>query len=212
MTHQQHRHIQICNLIIILILALTIAFVPADANAEAFSSENIIITNADNYFEKALNTNNQKERKNYFQKACERYYMITQKDPTNIHSHVQIGRIYTIENNKQLAQKYLFAAQNMEPDNAVTNFYLGDYYYSEKKYKKALELYQKAYKNGLDKDFSLNYKIGKTYEKLGDLLKANSYYKRAYLADFKNEEIPDKIRSIEAENYKNSGYYDFKRK
>lgn len=208
---KQRLHTQICNKILILLFILTIAFVPACANAEAFSYEKQILTTADEYFEKAMNSSEQQEKDKYFQKACERYYMVTQKDPKNSYSYTQIGRIYTLENNKKLAREYLITALNMNPADAKIYYYLGDYYYSVKKYHQAIESYEKAYQNGMNTDSTLNLKMGNIYEKLGDLLKANYYYKKAYLADSKNEDIPDKIRNIEAIKYKNTGYYDLKR-
>jgi hypothetical protein len=50
------------------------------------------------------------------------------------------------------------------------------------------------------------------YEKLGDLLKANQYYKKAFLARKNKSEIADKIREMEDLNYKDTGYYNKRRK
>lgn len=54
--------------------------------------------------------------------------------------------------------------------------------------------------------------MGTIYEKLGDLLRANQYYKKAYLVNPDNTKIPDKIRALEALKYQNTGYYNIKRK
>lgn len=50
------------------------------------------------------------------------------------------------------------------------------------------------------------------YEKLGDLLRANQYYKKAFLIKPTNQKLPDKIRSIEALKYYNTGYYNKREK
>ena len=42
------------------------------------------------------------------------------------------------------------------------------------------------------------------YEKLGDLLRANMHYKKAYLADPQDKDLANKIREIEAIKYKNT--------
>ena len=49
------------------------------------------------------------------------------------------------------------------------------------------------------------------YEKLGDLLRANQYYKKAYLMKPNSSALPDKIRELEELKYKNSGYYSKRR-
>ena len=49
------------------------------------------------------------------------------------------------------------------------------------------------------------------YEKLGDLLRANMYYKKAYLAN-PSKELASKIREIEAIKYRNTGYYNIIRR
>ena len=50
------------------------------------------------------------------------------------------------------------------------------------------------------------------YEKLGDLLRANMYYKKAYLANPQNLDLANKIREIESIKYKNTGYYNIIRR
>ena len=56
------------------------------------------------------------------------------------------------------------------------------------------------------------FRFGPMYEKLGDLLRANMYYKKAYLADPQDKDLANKIREIEAIKYKNTGYYNIIRR
>ena len=50
------------------------------------------------------------------------------------------------------------------------------------------------------------------YEKLGDLMRANQYYKKAFLVKRDKSDIADKIREMEDLNYKSTGYYNKRRK
>ena len=45
------------------------------------------------------------------------------------------------------------------------------------------------------------------YEKLGDLARANTYYKKLFLTNPNDADTPDKIRELEEIKYQNTGYY-----
>ena len=45
------------------------------------------------------------------------------------------------------------------------------------------------------------------YEKLGDLLRANQYYKKAYMLKPENINLANRIKEIEQIKYKSTGYY-----
>jgi len=67
-------------------------------------------------------------------------------------------------------------------------------------------------KNGYKENYDILMKMALMYEKLGDLLRANQYYKKAFLVNSKDESIPDKIRELESLRYRNTGYYSKRRK
>ncbi len=187
------------------------AVIPVQAVVQN-NNGNRIIKIADSYFDKAQKAEDKKTRISYFQKACERYYMQTQLTPKDVYPYIQMGRIYTIEKKSNLAKEYLSIAIGLEPNNANVNYYFGEFYFSNRKYTIALEYYNKAYNNGMNTDAGLNLKLAQTYEKLGDILKSNFYYKKAYMLDKFNEDLADKIRDLESIKYKNTGYYDKNKK
>ena len=167
---------------------------------------------ADFYFNKALKEEDSKLRAEYLQKASGEYHILTHAQPDNLYPIIQMARVYDMEQENRFAKAYFFQALKIDKNNADTNYYFGDFYYKRREYTKALYFYNKAFKNGFKSDYEVFIKMGTIYEKLGDLLKANQYYKRAYMAKPTNEELPDKIREIEDLRYKNTGYYNKRKK
>ena len=122
-----------------------------------------------------------------------------------------MARVYDYENQNSYAKAYFFKALKIDKLNADTNYYFGEYYYSRDDYKRALYFYNIAFENGSKENFNVLIKMALMYEKLGDLLRANQYYKKAYLMKPNSSALPDKIRELEELKYKNSGYYSKRR-
>lgn len=162
---------------------------------------------ADYYFNKALNTSNKIEKKEYLKKASAEYFILTKFEPDNLYSIVQLARIYDLTEKNSYAKGYFFQALKIDKNNAITNYYFGDFYYKRREYTKALYFYNKAFENGLQENPEIIMKMASIYEKLGDLLRANQYYKKAFLLNVTDSKLPNKIRSLEAIKYKNTGYY-----
>lgn len=162
---------------------------------------------ADFYFNKALETRDKKLKKEYLQKASGEYFILTQIEQDNLYAIVQMARVYDYENENSFAKAYFFQALKIDRDNALTNYYFAEYYYTRRDYTRALYFYNRAFDNGWQENYEVLLKMAAMYEKLGDLLRANQYYKKAYLVKPDNVDLPDKIRSIEALKYKNTGYY-----
>lgn len=223
MTQQKHHHIQIYKNIFIISAFILIGSTYGDNMALALNfgeikyNDNFIdyskidnvqtLKTADYYFDKALGTTNKIEKVDYLKKAGAEYFILTKFKPENLHSILQLARIYDYIGKDSYAKGYFFQALKIDNTNAKTNYYFGDFYYTRRKYTRALYFYNKAYENGLQSNSELILKMASIYEKLGDLLRANQYYKKAYLLDISNKKLPDKIRSIEAVKYKNTGYY-----
>jgi len=167
---------------------------------------------ADLYFEKALNAKDDDERKEYLQKASGEYFILTRIDSRDLYPIVQLARVYDYEKQNSYAKAYFFKALKIDMDNAATNYYFGEFYYSREDYKHALYFYNKAFENGYKENYDVLVKMALMYEKLGDLLRANQYYKKAFLVNSKDESIPDKIRELESLRYRNTGYYSKRRK
>jgi tetratricopeptide (TPR) repeat protein len=162
---------------------------------------------ADTYFNKALNAKNEDEKLDYLQKASGMYFLLSQIDCKNLYPIVQMARVYDYENQNSYAKAYFFKALKIERYNAATNYYFGEYYYSREDYRRALYFYNTAFENGYRENYDVLIKMATMYEKLGDLLRANQYYKKAFLVKPTSSEIPDKIRELESLNYKSTGYY-----
>lgn len=167
---------------------------------------------ADFYFNQALNSKNKEEKLKFLQQASGEYFILNQIEPDNLYPIVQLARIYDYENKNSYAKAYFFRALKIDKLNASTNFYFGDYYYTRDEYRRALYFYNKAFENGFKENYEVVIRMAIMYEKLGDLLRANQYYKKAFLLQPSNNEIASKIRYIESIKYKNTGYYHVRRK
>lgn len=166
-----------------------------------------VLRRADYYFDKALKTDNKEKKQDLLRQASGEYFILTRIEPHNIHHIVQLARIYDIENKNSYAKGYFFNALKIDKNNAKTNYYIGEYYYKRREYAKALHFYNTAFENGYSENYEILIKTAVIYEKLGDLLRANQYYKKAYTLNPGNSKIAAKIKEIERIKYKNTGYY-----
>lgn len=167
---------------------------------------------ADFYFQKALSVQDNAEKKEYLKKASGEYFILSRIEPQNIYPLVQLARVYDYENQNSYSKAYFFRALKIDKNNALTNYYFGEYYYTREDYTRALYYYNTAFENGYQENFNVLIKMAVMYEKLGDLLRANQYYKKAFLIQPNNTLLPDKIREIETLKYKNTGYYNKRRR
>jgi len=170
--------------------------------------KDLTLKNADFYFNKAITAKDDIEKKTYLQKAAGEYFILNQSDKKSLYPIVQLARIYDYADKNSYSKAYFFRALKIEKTNPATNYYFGDYYYKREDYKRALYFYNTAFENGYRENYDVLLKMAIMYEKLGDLLRANQYYKKAYLVKPENEKLPDKIRQIESLKYQNTGYYN----
>lgn len=166
---------------------------------------------ADFYFNKAIQASDNDEKTAYFQKASGEYFILSRVQPGNLYPIIQLARVYDLEGKDRYSKAYFFQALKIDKDNPSTNFYFGDYYLFRKEYTKALHFYNKAFDNGYKETYDILLRMAIVYEKLGDLLRANQYYKKAFLQKPENVNLPEKIKSIEVLRYQNTGYYKRKR-
>lgn len=228
MTQIQHRHIKIFKKLCILTgafviygstlygaLAAEYGSVQYQNNTYIDYSEfdkSAVKKSADSYFSKALKTKNQYDRRKLLEKASGEYFILNKIDPNNIDTINRLARIYDYMGKNSYAKGYFSKALEIDKNYAPTNYYFGEYYYSRKEYKKALNCYQIAFKNGFKENHSVLIKMATLYEKLGDLVLANQYYKKAFLADKSDTKAADKIRELESLKYQDTGYYTKRRK
>ncbi len=224
----QHRHIRIYKKIFIVLGAFVLfGSTLNSANAVEFGavqydhnntyidyskfSSSAVKKSADAYFYKALESNNADDKKENLKKAAGEYFILTKINPYDLYAIDQIARIYDFEGKNSYAKGYFYKALEINKNHAPTNFYFGDYYYSRKEYQKALKYYNKALSNGYKVDYDILAKMGTMYEKLGDLQKANQYYKKAVVLK-KDNDIATKIKEIEELKYSDTEYYKKRRK
>lgn len=160
----------------------------------------------------AENSSDKSIQKEYYSKALLYYNVASKVQPENIIPFIRLGQIYGKTAQFDLAQKNFFIATNLEAKNPEANYYFGNFYFDEQMYRKALKYYLLAFKNGYETDFDTNLKLALVYEKLADLESAKKYYKNAFLIKPADKRLRNKIHLSDDTNYRNSGYYLFKRK
>ena len=167
---------------------------------------------ADKYFNDALSSDEQSLKKELFQKAGGQYFILSKITPGDLYPLIQLARVYDYKDKNSYSKAYFYRALEINKKDPSTNYYFGEYYYSRKEYKKALYYYNIAFRNGYKEGYDVMIRMAMMYERLGDLLRANQYYKRAFLIKPNDENIADKIRILEDLRYKDTGYYSRRRK
>lgn len=161
---------------------------------------------ADLKFEQALSQQDEALRNELLNQARTMYYAIVNEDKGNIYSIVQLARIHDLQNNDKYAKAYFSRALAIDHNYMNANLYFGDYFYKRHFYKKALWFYRKAFTLGAAENYDILSKMGNSYEKLGDLERANIYYKKLFLLN-QDENTAERIFEIEKTKYKSTGYY-----
>ena len=163
---------------------------------------------ADNYFSMAAKTEDKDEKNNYLQKALLEYNILTQTKQGDIYSVTRLGRIYDMLGQDRYAKSAFSRALNINFKDIDANYYFADFYYKRQDFRKALKYYRKSLEYGRKEDYEILNKMGEIYEKFADMKRAGICYKRAFLINPKDEEIPERIRDIEEIDYDSTGYYD----
>ena len=171
-----------------------------------------LLKTADEYFNNALKEGNLDKRHYYLENAEYNYLKVTQTSKENIYPIIQLARVYDFEGKDKFSVRAFNSALNINPNDKLSNYYFGDFYYYRSEYGKALRYYQPAFKNGLEENHNNSKKMAIIYEKLGDLQKANIYYKKTFLKNMNDGTVADKIREIENTKYNDSDYYNRKLK
>ncbi len=202
-------------IILLVIFNLFSAFACAAVTQDYISSATLsysklnqksIKENAEKDFELYFVTKDKITAEKYLNAAMNKYYILTQIDPTDIDAYIKLGKIYDEKNVSYLAKEYFYKALNINKEASLANFYFGDYYYKRNDYKKALYHYKIAYNNGVAKTYDFNLKLATIYEKLADLSNAKKFYEISYniKADSK---VKEKIQLLNELNYDKSDYY-----
>lgn len=104
----------------------------------------------------------------YLQSALYNYYVATKKDSFSVEALIGLGRVYMALDMLNEAKNVLFKAYSYDKNNPDTNFYFAQYNYKISEYKTALKYYKRAKKFGYKDVITLEEKLIKCYDKLGE--------------------------------------------
>jgi tetratricopeptide (TPR) repeat protein len=147
----------------------------------------------------------------YLKEAMHYYFLLEQADKSSIEAQIGLGRIYDEMGLDNFAKKHFFNAYNYDNQNPKLNLYFADFYYKRNDFINALKYYNIAYKSSFSNNYYINYRLGKVYEKLADIETAKRFYKQALKLNRNNQDLINKIRSLDELNYSQSQYYLFQK-
>lgn len=163
------------------------------------------------YLKKVRNASKYEDKLKYYGKAAGAFETVSKITPDKPYPYTMLGHIYGKMNKYSLAKSYFNFSTNLEKYNPITNYYLGEFYFDNSQFIKALKYYTISYKNGYYDKYDLNLAMGIVYEKLGDLKSAKIHYKKAYKY-FQDKNLAKKIRLLDDLKYDSSQYYYVKKK
>ena len=166
-------------------------------------SQEELETKAGFFYNLALKTNSLNEETT---EALNLYTILSNKCPTSIIYPIRLGILYDNIGKDRQAKGCFFKAIGINKANPEAYFYLGEFYYKRNLYRRALNYYREAYKNGYTKHYETAYKIGDIYEKLGDTEAALKYLQLASELS-PNSRLDNKITRLKNANDLNKEYY-----
>ena len=221
MIQQQNRHSRIYRFLFAFVLlgaivcqSLSFQNVYAKADEEKnlsvdYSKFNKETTknNADVLFQSALAAEDKEAQTQYLKNAASQYYILSNFDKSDSYPCIQLARIYDLQKNDAYAKAYFYRALGLNYKDADANFYFAEFYYTRKRYKKALEYYHNALNCGRKEDALTMKKIGRIYERFADIPRANTYYQKSLELNPQDDELSGKINENILKEYESSGYY-----
>ncbi len=163
----------------------------------------VILNEADNFFEQYLVTKDKK----YLSTAMGKYYILTQIHPVDMYPTVQLARTYDFANLDRIAKGYFSNGYDINKKDPYLNYHHAEFYFRRNDFKRALRYYKVACNNGYANNYDLNYKIATIYEKFADLKNALYYYEKAYSLNPENILLKEKSMLIRSLDYDKSEYY-----
>ena len=134
------------------------------------------------------------------------YSVLEAKNPENLEYPIKLGILYDKLDKDRHAKGSFSRAILIDKTKPESYYYLGEFYYRRKMYRRALKYYNESYKNGFNLNYDLLFKIGDIYEKFGDSRSALKYLKEAE-SQVSTPELTEKIKRIENFNSINKEYY-----
>ncbi|MBQ3310839.1 tetratricopeptide repeat protein [bacterium] len=143
---------------------------------------------------------NAEMQRKYYSLALGYYITASEVNYNNPYTLSSVGQIYGKYNQYTLGKSYINRSLNLAPDDFLINFNAGEFFYDNKDYFLALKHFKKAETINYQDKSELYIKLGKLYEKLGDLANAKTVYQKVLEHNY-NPDLDLKIRSIEDLNY-----------
>jgi len=134
------------------------------------------------------------------------YSILENMNPDHVEYSVRLGVLNDKIGKDRLARGHFAKAIGINSKYPDSYFYYGEYYYKRNQYRRALKLYNEAYKHGFDKDFDTLFRIGSIYEKFGDTRSALKYLRDAQALD-NTPVVEEMIKRIEIRDPMNKEYY-----
>ena len=100
--------------------------------------------------------------------ALNLYSILSHVSPNNVIYAVRLGKMYDIIGKDRYAKGNYYRAIGINKSSPEGYFYLGDYFYARKQYRRALKMYKCAYDNGYQNHTQTIDKLNIIYKKLGD--------------------------------------------
>ena len=148
------------------------------------------------YFFSIPNKTKSYEQK-YLTSAKYFYYQAMRIDKSNTDALVGKARIALYENHIRDAKNALSIALNIKENNPKITYYLGETFFKDGEFAKALDFYLHSYNHGYKNNYWTNYKLGVTYEKLDDAQKAKLHYQNALRVNPSSKEAAARLASLD---------------
>lgn len=100
--------------------------------------------------------------------ALNLYAMLSAKNPQNITYALRLGKLYDIIGKDRQAKGNYYRAMGVSPSSPEPYFYLGEFFYVRKHYRRALKFYNEAYSRGYGNHRQTCERLRDIYKKLGD--------------------------------------------
>lgn len=148
------------------------------------------------YFNSIKNKTKADEQK-YLNAAKYFYYQAMRADKSNTDALVGKARIALYENHIRDAKNALSIALNINENNPKVTYYLGETFFKDGEFAKAVDFYLHAYTHGYKNNFWTNYKLGVTYEKLDVPEKAKIHYQNALKINPNSKEAEARLAGLD---------------
>ena len=100
--------------------------------------------------------------------ALNLYSMLSAKNPQNITYALRLGKLYDILGKDRQAKGNYYRAMGINPSSPEPYFYLGEFFYVRKHYRRALKFYKEAYSRGYENHVQTCARLKDIYKKFGD--------------------------------------------